>query len=94
MYIDMLYTMKYNVFITTMDGGFMNTMEKIKEQTLKTIDRCDRCQSQAFVVVKGIEGDLIFCGHHFTKYEEALYNWAYEIIDEREFINAKPQSSA
>ena len=72
----------------------MNTMEQVKEQTLNSTDRCDRCQSQAFVLVKGIQGDLIFCGHHFTKHEEELYNWAYDIVDEREFINAKPQSSA
>ena len=72
----------------------MNTMEQIKEQTLKVTDRCDRCQSQAFVLVKGLQGDLIFCGHHFTKHEEALYNCAYDIVDERDFINTKSQSSA
>jgi hypothetical protein len=72
----------------------MVTMEKEKEQTLNITDRCDRCQAQAFVLVKGINGELIFCGHHFTKHEEALYDWAYDIIDERDFINVKPQSSA
>jgi hypothetical protein len=72
----------------------MVTMEETKEQILNIIDRCDRCQSQAFVLVKGINGQLLFCGHHFTKHEESLYNWAYDIIDEREFINPKSQSSA
>lgn len=72
----------------------MKTMEDIKEQTLSIADRCDRCQAQAFVLVKGLQGGLIFCGHHFTKHEEALYNWAYDIVDEREFINNKSQSSA
>lgn len=72
----------------------MGIMENIKEQTLNATDRCDRCQAQAFVLVKGIQGDLIFCGHHFTKHEEALYNWSYDILDEREFINPKSQSSA
>ena len=72
----------------------MNTMENIKKQTLTSSDRCDRCKAQAFVFVKGIQGDLIFCGHHFTKHEEALYNWAYDILDEREFINPKSESSA
>lgn len=71
----------------------METMEEVKEQTLTLQDRCDRCQAQAFVLVKGMEGELLFCGHHFTKYEEALYNWAYDIIDEREFINHKSESS-
>lgn len=72
----------------------METMEQIKEQTLTLQDRCDRCNAQAFVLVKGMEGELLFCGHHFTKHEEALYNWSYEIVDEREFINQKSQSSA
>lgn len=72
----------------------MVTMEKTEERILTIQDRCDRCHAQAWVFVKGLEGELIFCGHHFTKHEEALYNWAYEIIDEREHINQKSQSSA
>jgi len=70
----------------------METMEKTR--TLTVLDRCDRCESQAWVLVKGVSGELYFCGHDFTKHEEALYNWAYDIIDEREFINNKSQSSA
>ena len=72
----------------------MVTMEKTEERLLTIQDRCDRCNAQAWVLVKGLEGELIFCGHHFTKHEEALYNWAYEIVDEREHINQKSQSSA
>lgn len=72
----------------------MVTMEKTEERILTIQDRCDRCHAQAWVLVKGLEGELIFCGHHFTKHEEALYNWAYEIVDEREHINQKSQSSA
>jgi hypothetical protein len=70
----------------------METMEKVR--TLTALDRCDRCESQAWVLVKGVSGELYFCGHDFAKHEEALYNWAYDIIDEREFINNKSQSSA
>lgn len=69
-------------------------MEKTKEQSLTLQDRCDRCNAQAFVLVKGVSGELLFCGHHFTKHEDALYNWAYDIVDEREFINNKSESSA
>lgn len=75
-------------------GNVMETMEKTKEQVLTVFDRCDRCQAQAFVLVKGLNGELVFCGHHFAKHEEALYDWAYDIVDEREFINAKSSSSA
>lgn len=62
----------------------MNTLEK--EQILKVTDRCDRCNAQAWVLVKGLSGELYFCSHHFNKHQEELKNWAYEIIDEREFM--------
>lgn len=71
----------------------MTVMEKA--QSILTLqDRCDSCNAQAFVMVKGMSGELYFCGHHFTKHEDALYNWAYDIVDEREFINNKSESSA
>lgn len=57
-----------------------------QERQLKVEDRCDRCGSQAFVIVRGVNGELFFCGHHFTKYENALSSYAFEIVDEREFI--------
>lgn len=68
----------------------MKTMEK-KIQSLTVHDRCDRCGSQAWVAVKGLSGELLFCGHHFAKHQVALEVWSYQIIDEREFIN-KPSS--
>lgn len=65
-----------------------------KMQTLTQADRCDRCPAQAFVLVKGVHGELLFCGHHYSKHEVALIKFAYEVIDEREFINKKSESSA
>jgi hypothetical protein len=62
----------------------MTTIQK--EQTLKVSDRCDRCNAQARVLVKGLQGELYFCSHHFNKHEEKLSSWSYEIVDEREFI--------
>ena len=69
----------------------MNMMaEKLKEKeiekeyVLKVADRCDSCNSQAYVLVKGVSGDLMFCGHHYNKHEAALIKFSYEIIDERE----------
>ena len=62
----------------------MTTIEK--KQVLKVSDRCDRCNAQARVLVKGLAGELYFCSHHFHKYEENLTKWAYEIVDERTFI--------
>jgi ribosomal protein L37E len=67
--------------------------EEVVDRQLKVADRCDRCGSQAFVLVKGISGELMFCGHHYTKNQEALENYAYEVVDERNHINATSASS-
>lgn len=68
------------------------TIEKVRMTT--TADRCDSCNAEAFVWVNGISGDLYFCGHHFNKHEAKIREYAFEIVDDREFINAKPQGSA
>ena len=66
-----------------------------KEYVLKVIDRCDSCNSQAYVLVKGVAGELMFCGHHYNKNEAALIKFSYEIIDEREkLIENKLKGSA
>jgi len=60
------------------------TVEEIKkEYILGPSDRCDQCQAEALVLVKGVAGELLFCGHHYTKNETALVKFSYEIIDER-----------
>jgi hypothetical protein len=57
----------------------------VKEWTLTGLDRCDVCDAQAYVHVKGVSGELMFCGHHFNKANsEKLQAFAFEIIDERE----------
>jgi len=61
-----------------------------KEWVLKAIDRCDKCNAQAYVMVKGITGELMFCGHHYEKImnDKDGYNkmmgFMLEIIDERD----------
>ena len=62
--------------------------------TLTNADRCDRCPAQAFVLVKGVAGELMFCGHHYAKHEVELIRFAYEVIDDREWINRKPSESS
>jgi hypothetical protein len=42
---------------------------------------CDRCVAQAMWLVKGVDGELYFCGHHKNKNFEALDKWAYEMIE-------------
>lgn len=61
-----------------------------KEYSLTANDRCDRCGGQAFVLVRGVSGELMFCGHHYKKIinnpvaNEKLNSFAYEINDETE----------
>lgn len=71
----------------------MSTMthpSKQKDWTLTALDRCDRCSAQAYVMVKGVSGELMFCGHHYNKIMDnavgydAMMKFAYEIIDERD----------
>ena len=48
--------------------------EKIfeKEYVLKAIDRCDSCGAQAYVMVKGVTGELLFCSHHYNKNKKRI----------------------
>jgi hypothetical protein len=66
------------------------------EYFLNKQDRCDTggCPAQAWVLVKFLTGELLFCSHHFDRFEAALIKDAYEVVDERHRINAKSESSA
>jgi len=55
-----------------------------KKYILSPIDRCDACSAEALVMVKGVNGDLMFCGHHYAKNEAGLIKFTYEVIDERD----------
>jgi len=68
-------------------------LAEAKQQVISKSDRCDSCNAQAWVIVRGINGELYFCSHHFIKHEDKLTDWSYEIIDEREFMNSKSESS-
>jgi hypothetical protein len=64
---------------------------KEKEWILNANDRCDSgCNAQAYVYVKGVDGDLLFCAHHYEKVMsnpvgyEKMMSFAIEIVDERE----------
>ena len=72
----------------------MNTMietpEEIKEWVLKATDRCDSCAAEALVQVVGLNGELLFCGHHYNKIMdnsvgyEKMMKFAITVTDERE----------
>jgi len=61
-----------------------------KRYVLKAVDRCDRCSAQAYVMVKGSTGDLMFCGHHYEKIMNnpdaytKMMAFMLEVVDERE----------
>ena len=71
----------------------MSTMldtEVEKVWTLTNNDRCDKCAAQAYVAVKGISGELMFCSHHYNKIMDnavgydAMMKFAIQVIDERD----------
>ena len=74
----------------------METEVQEDVRVLIRTDRCDSkgCPAQAWVIAKFVTGELYFCGHHFDKYEVGLIRDAYDIVDEREFINVKSEFSA
>lgn len=70
----------------------MGTKDKVEDRKwlLTAEDRCDRCSAQAYVSVTGVNGELMFCGHHYNKIMnhvlgyEKMMSYAYSIVDERE----------
>jgi hypothetical protein len=68
-----------------------------KEYILNANDRCDTCQAQALVKVKGLSGELTFCNHHYEgimnnpESHNKMMAFLVEILDEREkLIKSKP----
>ena len=68
-----------------------------KKYILNASDRCDKCEAQALVRVKGLSGQLTFCNHHYEKImnnpesHNKMMSFLVEILDEREkLIKNKP----
>lgn len=65
-------------------------MLETAEWTLTANDRCDACGAQAYVQATGVQGELLFCHHHYERAVntpvgyDRMMNFAYEIVDERE----------
>jgi hypothetical protein len=70
----------------------MTITEEIVEKKweLKATDRCDSCAAEALVKISGINGDLMFCGHHYNKIMDNAEGYAkmmsfmISIVDERD----------
>lgn len=62
----------------------------LKKYLLNATDRCDSCDAQAYVKVKGLSGELMFCSHHYNKIMNdkdgytKMMSFMLEVIDERE----------
>lgn len=71
----------------------METLITEKSNELNANDRCDSCGAQAYVLVRGTQGELLFCAHHYNKIIDnpegykKIMSFMYEIIDERDRLN-------
>jgi hypothetical protein len=77
----------------TESGSIMFTMikDEIKQDwLLSPLDRCDKCNAEALVKVTGINGDILFCGHHYNNIMATpdgyknMMSFMISIIDERD----------
>lgn len=68
----------------------MDTALETKEWELKATDRCDSCSAEALVQVTGLNGDLMFCGHHYNKIMnnpegyKKMMSFMITLLDERD----------
>jgi len=73
----------------TMTAMIAEETEK-KEWILGPANRCDSCAAEAVVKVTGLNGDLMFCGHHYNKIMDnpegysKMMSFMISIIDERD----------
>lgn len=73
---------------------FTMIKEEVKQEwQLSPIDRCDRCSAEALVRVTGLNGDLLFCGHHYNNIMDnavgydKMMKFAITILDERDKLD-------
>ncbi|HEY2043280.1 MAG TPA: hypothetical protein VGH11_11455 [Jatrophihabitans sp.] len=59
----------------------MTAVEKRRPRELTVADRCDRCSARAVVetVMMG-GGSLMWCAHHFGRFEESLTSLGATIL--------------
>lgn len=68
----------------------VKAVEEVQEWVLKATDRCDSCAAEALVQVTGLNGDLLFCGHHYNKIVnnpegyKKMMSFMISIVDERD----------
>ena len=51
-------------------------------EDLNTWIACDQCSiAQAMYLIKLVDGELYFCGHHYNKNKEGLDKVSFEMIE-------------
>lgn len=72
------------------DWGITMTTQVLekKELTLTGLDRCDRCNAQAYMVATKDSSELMFCAHHGTGFLPALISAGFSIHDERDALTS------
>jgi hypothetical protein len=65
-------------------------------QVLRTVDRCDQCSAQAFVIVTSPTSklSLLMCGHHYSRSESVFASTGWLVDDQRFLINKSPSQSS
>ncbi|UDL16428.1 hypothetical protein SEA_ZOOMAN_187 [Microbacterium phage Zooman] len=74
----------------------VEVVERPLSDTLNHSDRCDACGAQAFVWINmpNSTHGLLYCSHHFNRFEAKLREHAIDVIDERYKINVKASASS
>jgi hypothetical protein len=68
----------------------IEAQEEVKDWALNATDRCDSCAAEALVQVTGLNGELLFCGHHYnsimsnTAGYKKMMSFMISIVDERD----------
>ena len=61
-------------------------------EDLSPVYYCDACSvARASYLIKLLDGELAFCGHHYNKYKEGLDKKAYEVIQLNKVEEKVPQ---
>ena len=59
------------------------------DPVLTSKDRCDSCGAQAYVRASFESGDLLFCNHHYRRFQTKIDDGAVRIIDESWMLTDK-----
>lgn len=55
-------------------------------RTITSADKCDSCGAPAYVRADLPTGSLMFCAHHYTRFQSSLAPLALTVVDERSWL--------